>query len=119
MAPRHATSKNMQMRREVFHVAKALHTSLTCLMQCWIFIGPARGPIEETVAGNLTSQEFLEVVLEGIADHNVLALPADWPHERLSEPGSVTRSKTTQTQNEMVVVLQLNQGFYKLLYVAI
>ena len=48
---------------------------------------------------------------EGIADDAVPALPADLPHECLSEPGSVAWSKTTETQHEMVVVLQLNQGW--------
>ena len=55
-------------------------------------------------------QVFLKVVLEGIADCAVPVLPADQPRECLSEPGSVAWSKTTETQNEMIVVLQLNQG---------
>ena len=56
---------------------------------------------------------------EGIADNAVPALPSDKPHECLSEPDSVAWSKTTETQNEMVVVLQLNQGYNKLLSLAI
>ena len=50
------------------------------------------------------------VKLEGIADCAAPALPADWPHECLSEPGSVAWSNTTETQKEMVVVMLLNQG---------
>ena len=53
----------------------------------------AGGPILETVAGNPTPQVFLKVVLEGIADYAVAALPADSPHECFSEPGSVAWSK--------------------------
>ena len=39
---------------------------------------------------------------EGITDYAVPALPADQPHECLSEPGSVAKSKTTETHSEMV-----------------
>ena len=44
---------------------------------------------------------------EGIADY---AVPRCLRNECLSESGSVAWSKTTETQNEMVVVLQLNKG---------
>ena len=43
-------------------------------------------------------------------------------NECLSEPGNLVQwhgQKATETQNEMVVVLQLNQGYYKLQSVAI
>ena len=70
------------------------------------------------MAGNPTPLVFLKEVPDGIADDAVPALPAVQPHECLSEPGSVAWSNTTETQNEMIVVLQSNQRHNKLLSVA-